>query len=400
VVLASLVCLLVMPFVVASSSAWVPIALGAAGIWGAIVALSAVGRGSGERSLEPGKVEVRPGSVVVQALGGSRRTVSRADVVTGWCEPVQDRVTAVLQLRRGDLVLVEQPDERAARAVLSHAGIEETAQAIRMRLGGDNVAGRAIRAFLLAPLAMIGIPAMLAPFALVIALPFTSLALPLASVFGIIVSSILFGGLLWWLGSKLIPSWLSIGSDGILVHKGVRKTFLPYSRVTSAMIGGGQAYFHVTIVLSGGEIMTVPAASRDQADAVVRQIDAAIQAFETRGRADLVDGLGRNGRPANAWRAALKAVMTEGAYRQMPVGAEQLLRIAEDPGVPEDVRVGAVLALKSPGDEAAGKRIRVAAEACASPRVRVALRRAADGVIADAELAELEAEDPAIARKL
>ncbi|MFW5739550.1 MAG: hypothetical protein ACOC1F_04215 [Myxococcota bacterium] len=60
-----------------------------------------------------------------------------------------------------------------------------------------------------------------------------------------------------------------------------------------------------------------------------------------------------------------------------------------DPGQPERVRVAAAVALQPVADPLDKKRIRVAAEGSASPKVRVALEEAIEGRIADESLAAL-----------
>jgi hypothetical protein len=56
-----------------------------------------------------------------------------------------------------------------------------------------------------------------------------------------------------------------------------------------------------------------------------------------------------------------------------------LWRIALDPAEKPDLRIGASLALRAGLDDEGKSRLRVAAEAAASPRVRVALAAVAEG---------------------
>ncbi len=384
--LASLVGI-VSPFFFAATYAWVPALLGALGIWGAVVGLVVVGRGPGERLLHPGNVSARDGYLMVATPRGPSRTVTRADVAAGWCEPTKDGVAAVLHLRSGELVLVEQPDEATARAFLVEAGIEHASQAMRVKLQRIGVLDRAFHAFLLVPLTVFGMPILLSPIVVVI-LAFARPD-PAIWVFGVpfsILFAFSYALLLWWIGASTFPLAASIGNDGILLEKWFRKTFVPFSRMSSVVVVGGAPYHHVEVALAEDERLRVPTSGREQAEALVRQLEAGMRAVKSRDREALIDGLARGGRTVRAWREAVRDVLSEGAYRARHVGTESLLRIAEDPSAPEDVRVGAVLALGTPQDEEAKKRVWAAAEASASPRVRLALQRAVDGVLVDADL--------------
>ncbi len=385
--LASLVFLFVLPFFLGVPYGWVPAAFGALGIWGAVVGLAVVGRGPGERLLQPGSVSATDGYLLVATPRGPSRTVTRAELATGWCEPTKDGVAAVLPLRNGELVLVEQPDEAAARAFLVEAGIEHASQAMRIKLRRIGVLDRAFHAFLLVPLTVFGMPILLSPIVAV------SVALaspdPAVWVFGVPFSIPLafsYALLLWWIGASIFPLAASIGNDGILLEKWFRKTFVPFSRMSSVTVVGGSPYYQVEVALAEDERLRVPTSGREQAEALARQLEAGMRAVRSRDREALIDGLARGGRTVSAWREAVRDVLSEGAYRARHVGTESLLRIAEDPFAPEDVRVGAVLALGTPQDEEAKKRVWAAAEASASPRVRLALQRAVDGVLVDADL--------------
>src|SRR5262249_47139974 len=83
----------------------------------------------------------------------------------------------------------------------------------------------------------------------------------------------------------------------------------------------------------------------------------------------------------------------DASYREARVPRERLWRLVEDPGVDGATRARAAVALS--GDAEGRERLRVVAEATASPKVRVALERTAEGHedarVAEA-LAELEAE--------
>jgi hypothetical protein len=81
--------------------------------------------------------------------------------------------------------------------------------------------------------------------------------------------------------------------------------------------------------------------------------------------------LAKAGRTVKAWRDDLRAWARGGsAFRSAPPTADELETVLVDPAASGEARVGAALALRESGGEA---RVRVAADASASPKLRVAL---------------------------
>lgn len=74
----------------------------------------------------------------------------------------------------------------------------------------------------------------------------------------------------------------------------------------------------------------------------------------------------------DTWLGDLKKLRDgEGGYRAAAVREEDLWRVVEDPGAPEEARAAAAVLLR--GTDGAKPRLRIAADAVASPRLRVAL---------------------------
>jgi hypothetical protein len=136
-------------------------------------------------------------------------------------------------------------------------------------------------------------------------------------------------------------------------------------------------------------------------DAVLARIGEAREAFRARGPAADVSALvGRGTRTRADWLAALTKLRdAEGGYRDAVVREDDLWRVVEDPSAPEDARGGAALLLRSSLDDAGKARVRVAAEATASPKLRVALDAAAGDAQEEALRAALSdlSEDDAVA---
>ena len=198
----------------------------------------------------------------------------------------------------------------------------------------------------------------------------------------------LFSWLLWWLIAKLIPSWLSVGTDGVLVQK-VRKTFIPFSEMKSVQVDGKAPYFQVLFERKSGKPLKVKTATEKQAEVVKLQVESALRSFESRRQAALIEDLEPGERSEADWRESLKGLMNRGGYRSKAVDREQLLRVVEDPGQHPRVRVSAAVALEDGARPEDKKRIRVAAQASASPKIRVALEQAADGDVEDSTLSEV-----------
>jgi hypothetical protein len=108
-------------------------------------------------------------------------------------------------------------------------------------------------------------------------------------------------------------------------------------------------------------------------DALAQRIREAMEAHRARiGPRKLALQLARGERDKGEWITGLKKLQEgEGGYRAAAVREEDLWRIVEDPGAPEEARAAAAILLRS--NEGARPRLRIAAEAVASPRLRVAL---------------------------
>lgn len=383
----SLVSLFALPFI-AGSFAWVPIVIGLLGGLGAISYLVGLHRGPGERALVPGHFRMTEEGFWAWRDGEVERVITPERVATGWCEAGAEGPAVVLRLTDGSLMAVEPPDEASLESLLKQAGLPSSARAERMRLGRDDVGGRMLAAFLIAPFLLLGLPVILGTAGLLVAMLFSFTSWMLVSLPVSLVISALFGLVLWWLGAKLVPSWIRIGTDGVLVQK-LFKTFVPYGELRGARIDGGPVYFKVVIERMRGRPLQIPSASRQQAKAVVDQIDSSRDAFQSRRRAALVDGLSRGDQDPQAWRKAVAELLDEGGYRRQALDREHLLQLAEDPGQTEKVRVAAALALQPSARPEDRARIRVAAEASASPKVRVALEHAIEGEVDDETLAAL-----------
>lgn len=174
---------------------------------------------------------------------------------------------------------------------------------------------------------------------------------------------------------------VQIGADGISTRWNGRRRFIPFEDVyavdTSASDG-------VRIVLRSGKPIDLRTGGKSgwggakeratmMRDALAQRIRQAMEAQRARiGPRELAAQLARGDRDETTWLSELKKLRDgEGGYRAAAVREEDLWRVVEDPGAPEEARAGAAILLRSA--DGARPRLRIAAEAVASPRLRVAL---------------------------
>jgi hypothetical protein len=172
---------------------------------------------------------------------------------------------------------------------------------------------------------------------------------------------------------------LDVGADGLLLRRLAARRFISYSALDEVSAVDG----FLGLALSSGERIRLHAGAR--AAAVASRIEEARNAFrEGRDRVDpLIDPAGRT---VDRWLSDLRSARPV-AYRDAHLDADNLWRVLDSTGAPATRRAGAALALSPSLDDASRGRLRVAAEACAEPRLRVVLERVAGGA-SDAELEE------------
>ncbi|MEO8875264.1 MAG: hypothetical protein ABI461_06745 [Polyangiaceae bacterium] len=202
--------------------------------------------------------------------------------------------------------------------------------------------------------------------------------------------------------SFLIPTYVTIGADGILLERRGTRRFIRFGDLLKIE---EHAEYKDAIVLRLADSKQISlrtsiqdrsnnqAVVSDQTRALRKRLDVALEAFRNREAGpDVLLALGRANRSAHDWIAALAKTSTTSEYRVAPVTNEQLWSVAEDPAASADDRAAAVVALRATLDEPAKLRVRKTIEACAEPRLRVAL----DAAIGEND-AQLEAALDALA---
>ncbi|MGO8992020.1 MAG: hypothetical protein ACLQVI_01735 [Polyangiaceae bacterium] len=167
-------------------------------------------------------------------------------------------------------------------------------------------------------------------------------------------------------------SQVAIGVDGVLVKGTSRTRFFAYRDLDAARVEGGD----LLLVRRDRVVLRLQLHGEDASkrDAVLARIREAIDRVkEGRGAvsAQLV---------SSATSEQLARAAGGGAdYRGASLTREQLWALVEGPEIESSARRVAAEALARTSDEADRARLRVAAEHCAAPEVRVALGRLAEG---------------------
>jgi hypothetical protein len=355
--------------------------------WSA-VSLAGTDRGPGARRLAEGSVELGAGHLTV-TVGKKETTLPLSTIDGGWTERSRDAQLAVLSFSDGRVVAIEQPSEEAASAFLSRAGAGAGARAARMRGYREDDVGRKIAAFFLAFFALIFLPMLLIMLGILFDALRTGSTRQLGTLGATAMAAALLLLVLRWLGRKLRPTWIEIGADGVVLQGAFRKRFFAHGDILDAsptvnmIVSLDRA---VEITLKSGRKHRFPVGSEAEAEVVCARIQAGQEAMKGQERGRLLEGLSRAGRPLAEWRSALAQLVAKGGYRALGHDLEAVMRIVEDAAAPLEQRVAAALAAKPHGGEAVAERIRIAAEACAEPRLRVALEKASAGEIDDEEM--------------
>jgi hypothetical protein len=219
----------------------------------------------------------------------------------------------------------------------------------------------------------------------VVAMGFLSAALfALGPRIGQGISSLLM--MAWFLGAML-PSKIAVAIDGVHLRWLWWKKLVPMSTI-AGISGDGDRMIRLQLVDGTEQLLytSMRGNSRFGAtyglqhrNAVIARIAEAHAAFRARTPAADVSGLvSRGSKTREEWLAALAKLRDAGGgYRDAVVRDEDLWRVVEDPSASEDARGGAAMLLRRSLDDEGKARVRVAAEATASPKLRIALDAAA-----------------------
>jgi hypothetical protein len=360
------------------------------GIWGAL--LSFIGLASGayvwQANPRPAAVTGRVAADEQGITWNGQLLAPSASITAGFLVPNPDGQPFVRIERRWPHrpIVLAVPDEKTGRALLQGLGMDASQVTASFVFGSRARADPRVTALvtaLLLTLLLVGLPA-------AGALAGRSAAVPIAiAALGVVL-------LAARIAIELLPVWLTVGVDGVLVSRLGRRRFIRYEEVRAVRPFGRGATQGVSLWLASGEAIKLPlrrhvseAHSRQQIGLVMERIREGMASSRAgRGAGEVV--LPEQGdRPTAAWVSALRALGggANADHRTAPVEPERLWRIVEDPSAAPPLRGAAAVALGGALDSDGRARLRISAQATASPEMRDLLELAAEDA-AEAELGE------------
>jgi hypothetical protein len=167
-------------------------------------------------------------------------------------------------------------------------------------------------------------------------------------------------------------SRVAVGVDGVHVRGTSRAKFFAYRDLDEARANGGD----IELVRRGRVLLRLQLHGEDamRRDAVLARITEHIARVKE-GRGAMAAQM-----VASSTKEALARIAHGGAdYRMAAMTREQLWALVEGPEIEASARKAAAVALATSNDGSERARLRVAAEHCAEPQVRVALEEIARG---------------------
>jgi len=204
----------------------------------------------------------------------------------------------------------------------------------------------------------------------------------------------------------LIPTTIRVGADGILTRWAGSERFYSYrdiERVTQFEASfGSRKDIGLELGLRNGQSVRLAVREKQlnaqESNLLFERVREAIEVYREGAAGIDASALARSGRETSDWIRTLKSIGAgAGAdMRTASVPVERLLGLVLDSTARAIDRASAAVALTPVLADDERTRIRVAAEAAASPKLRVALEKASAGADDDAlaeALSELEADE-------
>lgn len=345
----------------------------------------------------------REGDRIIVDRRIAAQTIPMSEVDTGWTtkHPKGDVDRVGITLRSGETLVADVPAGEG-QAKLAELGLDASKRRLQLSLWSTvesvlmGVAGGVLGMLAWLPLGGITADVLKRMGA-------TDLDGPL--VLATLLPMILLGALVMRRAKPVV----TVGSDGVIVAGGsirAKKRFYPLDRVASVDLTRGANARKVpeTIVWlrmkdgSDAEIARFLSNARTEelAETIagrVREAMAARDALPAAEASSLLDGIGDG---VGAWLGSLKKLAAKGdGYRAAALTRDRLVGLVDDARAAVRTRIGAAVMLAEQGDTEGLARVRIAADACASPRVRVALEKVADRAIDEAAIADAIADEEA-----
>jgi hypothetical protein len=301
-----------------------------------------------------------------------RVSVMAARLASGVVVPSRGRVEVLLQLEDGNELSVLVGDDASADALLDLAGVGPEQRRTRVTWGNAwRRLGAGAFGFLATLLAGATIFAMVPPQWDVLVM-FLTMVAPFATA----------GGFSRWFAWRE----LEVGTDGIAWRYRGRRKSVPLSDVRRVEVLGDD----LVLGLADGTDRRFSISRRGLAEGLRRRIEAVLAAV---GRGEGRQSLFARGEITfSAWVERMQGMLRKGGtHRERPVDVGDALAVLEDPHAEVETRVGAAIALGR-ADASQAARVRVVAETCVSPKLRVALESAVHGEVEEEALEEARRE--------
>ncbi len=368
-----------------STEAWLPIwrasllaapaAAAAFGLLGVIVGLL--------RPARRGSIRVEGAELLLDREDAVRR-IPLTSVRAGLVVPsIGGRAARVeIDLASGDRVFADVPTVAEGDVLLAAVGVDASRRRSTIPLG--SIAGDVLRR---------GGAVVATVFAAFIALGVLIGAVgPVPKVY-IPVWLFTTAGAAWLAAHVNRAKSITVGADGLIVPGVLRDRFVPFADIVAVRAERSR----VDIELRDHRLSL--SAREDAARAVALRVEDAMSARADGPTAEARLGqLGRGGRSVAAWReAAARAVRSGGAYRATGFSEDDLTALLGSSEAAAEHRLGAAMALAAGGD-AQRENVRIAADACADPKMRVALEAIASGEVDEEAVEEALSLEPERAR--
>lgn len=328
----------------------------------------------GRKRLPACELRVKADHLVARSADARELSWARSEIAQG-VELGEGK--AALELRSGARVEIALEGRDASR-VLDAIGLGPTERraVFRWRGGLDVVVG--------------AIGGMAIPLALLFLAP----SVPL----GALVCPILSGApwlLAGWLGGTVSQRSIEIGADALVARGRLRTVLARFADLVDARAIDGALPGRLELVFRDGRREKVLLDPEDVSirAAVLARLETARAGAAARPEgqrlAELLANAGKSFADLRAMAARL--LVSSVGFRDATVTETEVAALLDDPQATAEQRIAAAIALAA-RDGSGRARVRVAAESCASPKLRVALDAAAEGTLDDAMLEEAEME--------
>lgn len=309
--------------------------------------------------LGSGRARLDGGTLVLEGQGRRRRL--KLDDVRGGSRAA---ASTTLQFRSGAQASLSLHSEHEAESLLDQTGTSVGQRTLSLQLRGTIgpfVAGLLFFFALYTPV-WLGLAAVLSVIAGLQGWELSSVQ-PAAVLLSLATSA----ALGWWLARVRSPK-VTIGQDGVVIERWLRRRFVPHSAIRSVTRSG----MSVDLAL-GDETVSLATIgwSEEQELAALRRLHDARALFDqARDAGPERDALfARRGQNVAEWREQL----LDAGFRRRVVTDADAESVLNDATQPLEHRAGAALALRALDPAQGERRVRVAAEVAADPRAREVL---------------------------